>query len=93
MHGKTHSTDEDRNVFKNVPGGPGAVACPRVVDVTGRAESNTAGEADAAMTGIHSVFRTGTNAREDALDGRSQECVQERAGRFRSRDLLESSRE
>ena len=59
----------------------------------GRVKSNTAGEVDAAMAGICSVFGTGTNAREDVLDGRSRECVQERAGRARSRDLFESSRE
>ena len=27
-----YSTGEVGNVFKNVPGGPGAVACPRVVE-------------------------------------------------------------
>ena len=52
----------------------------------GRVKSNTAGEVNAAMAVICSVFGTGTNAQED-------ECVQERAGQARSRDLFESSRE
>ena len=42
------------------------------------------------MQGISSVFGTATSARKDVFDGQGQGCVQDRAGRARSRGLLES---